>query len=85
MLTLTTFNALVAHLNNPGLKEQNRKIHDFWNECVFPLRTRRLLTALEATLLQCSANSEAKEDEEERATKYPDLNNSKVPGPSLAC
>ena len=22
-------NALVAHLNNPGLKEQNRQIHDF--------------------------------------------------------
>lgn len=30
------YNALVAHLNNPSLKEQTRQIHDFWNECAFP-------------------------------------------------
>ena len=59
------YNALVAHLNNPGLKEQNRRIHDFWNGCAFPLHARLLLTALEATLLQCVINSEAKEGEEQ--------------------
>jgi hypothetical protein len=79
------YDALMAHLNNPGLKEQSRRIHDFWNKYVFLIHTRLLLTALEATLLQCSADSEAKEGEEEHATKYPDLNNSKVPGPSLTC
>jgi hypothetical protein len=79
------YDALVAHLNNPGLKEQNRRIHDFWNEYVFLLHTRLLLTTLEATLLQCSAHSEAKEGEDEHATKYPDLNNSEIPGSSFAC
>ena len=65
------YNALVAHLNNPGLKEQNCQIHDFWNKYVFLLHTRLLLTTLEATLLQCSTSSEAK-GEEEHATKSSD-------------
>jgi hypothetical protein len=79
------YDGLVAHLNDPGLKEQNRRIHEFWNEYVFLLYTRLLLTALEATLLQCSADSEAKEGKEEQATNYPDINNSEIPGSSLAC
>jgi hypothetical protein len=38
------YDALVAHLNNPGLKEQNSRIHDFWNEYVLLLHVRLLLT-----------------------------------------
>ena len=38
------YDSPVARLNNLGLKEQNRLIHDFWSQYVFLLRLRLPLT-----------------------------------------
>jgi len=38
------YDSPVAHLNDLGLKEQNRQIHDFWSQYVFLLRLRLPLT-----------------------------------------